>query len=542
MEHEDELLRRIFAYAEELGYTRHASTLVEAWRLSVSGLSKAIGESAESMDTLPVLLPEDDYTSDPLCTFAITEAIRHRERGVPLTMFLGLFKYYRQGYLDTIREDSTLSESERAGFCEMIDACFSRIELGFLQEWTSHGDSEHIAELQRRGRELTHEKNMFLTVLESLRQPVVLVDEDGTLLYMHWSLSELKQRPGNTYYCDIDASCDRPEGFTRNASKVFPWLAVDLKDFRESGDEDRTVVREINVEDAPRFIEVTMSRMQTVGTESSGIVMLFNDITDAKENHSKELTYQKLASLGELASGIAHEINTPIQYISSNLEFLATVMASMRGDDAEEMREAISESMEGADRISRIVNSMKRFAHGGAASAQAADVNDIIADTATICRNEWKYSAELKLNLEENLPLLNCNGGEIGQLILNLIVNASQAVEEKFALSDEKGLIEVGTSSTPQGIEIRVSDNGPGIPEEIRDKVFDLFFTTKPQGKGSGQGLSIANSVVKRHGGTLSLASTVGEGTTFTAFFPFENVDSESDEGDDFKYFRPNIP
>lgn len=523
VDHEDQLLEKVHAYAERFGYAKYASTHVEDWRLSVSGLTGAIGKEAVEMETPPPLLPEEDYASDPLCAFAIREAIRHRERGVSLTMFLGLFKYYRQAYLDLIADDPDLVSEIKTHYADTINASFSRIEMGFLQEWCSHADRDHLAELQRRNRIATNEKNMFLSLLESLRQPVILVGLDDTLLYVHWTLSELKQRPGNSYYCSIGERGPKREPDARKASEAFPWLAVDLRDFSNSDDEERTVVREVCLEEGPRFMEVSMTRMLDISDKYTGTAILMKDITEARENYSKEITQQKLASLGELAAGIAHEINTPIQYISSNLEFLGAVTRSMSGEDAEEMREAIAESMEGANKIAEIVSSMKRFAHGGECALQEANINDVITDTATISRNEWKYNAELALDLDAELPPLVCNCGEIGQLLLNLIVNAAQAVEEKFALTGDKGKIVVRSSHDDEGIHVSVSDNGIGIPEEHKEKVFELFFTTKPPGKGSGQGLSIANSVVRRHGGSIRVESEEGEGTTFTAFFPYEH-------------------
>jgi signal transduction histidine kinase len=206
----------------------------------------------------------------------------------------------------------------------------------------------------------------------------------------------------------------------------------------------------------------------------------------------------------------------------SNLEFLRDILPGCSDEDADEMLAAVDESLDGAKRISEIVASMKRVAHSGTLERTAVDINKIVADTATICRNEWKYHAELTLDLEDSLPRLVCMPGDIGQLFLNLIVNAAHAVAERFGAETKKGEILVKTRSREDGIVFSVQDNGSGIPDAIKNKIFNLFFSTKPAGKGSGQGLSIANSVVERHGGSIEFDSTLGVGTEFRVFLPFD--------------------
>ena len=266
---------------------------------------------------------------------------------------------------------------------------------------------------------------------------------------------------------------------------------------------------------------------------------------------------QKLESVGQLAAGIAHEINTPIQYIGDNAQFLASafqdlarviqlqdvVARALRSAPApqlaeqlqrtlsevdagylcEEVPKAIAQLSEGAQQVARIVRAMKEFSHPGTAEKTMLDLNRAIESTVVVSRNEWKYVADLTTELDPGLPLVSCLAGEFNQVMLNLIVNAAHAIGDMVKDSGRKGQIHISTRSSGKCVEIRVRDTGTGIPEAIRSKVFDPFFTTKEVGKGTGQGLSIAhNVIVKKHNGTLSFETECGSGTTFLIQLPLE--------------------
>ena len=263
------------------------------------------------------------------------------------------------------------------------------------------------------------------------------------------------------------------------------------------------------------------------------------------------LQAQKLKSIGQLAAGIAHEINTPVQFIADNARFLKDTMptviellgrqrialeAALAGETAgiEELlaqgREArldyvaheaiaaIDESLEGLGRLAGIVRALRDFSHPGAGAKVHFNVNEVVRNMVLVGRSEWKYVAEIELALDENLPLVPCLPGPLSQAVLNIIVNAAHAVGESGAAP---GKIRIASRSNGQYVELQVTDNGTGIPAEIRDRIFDPYFTTKPLGKGSGQGLAIAYSViVNQHAGAIELESTVGVGTTFIIKLP----------------------
>jgi signal transduction histidine kinase len=266
---------------------------------------------------------------------------------------------------------------------------------------------------------------------------------------------------------------------------------------------------------------------------------------------------QKMEAIGQLAAGIAHEINTPTQFVGDNTRFFQDAYEdliniirdyemliekaksdSLTGDliagaenrikdmDLEYLEEeipvALQHTLKGVERITKIVQAMKIFSHPGMIVKEPTDINQEIEKTITITRNEWKYVAQMETDFDSNLPDVPCFRAELNQVILNMIVNAAHAIAEaNDDNSPQQGTIRICTYHKDNWVKIRISDTGAGIPEDIRHKIFDLFFTTKGPGKGSGQGLAISHSViVEKHKGTLDLESQEGKGTTFIIGLP----------------------
>lgn len=263
-----------------------------------------------------------------------------------------------------------------------------------------------------------------------------------------------------------------------------------------------------------------------------------------------ELTQsQKLSAIGQLAAGMAHEINTPIQYIGDNLAFLQKVFAAVipvleAAIDptdpvgpaalrerlarlrvpriATQVPRAIEQALDGIARVSSLVGAMKDFSHPSEGTKVEISLRDAVESTVTIARNEWKYVADVEIAIPDDLRPVYCLRDELNQVLLNLVVNAAHAIAEVVGTTGEtRGRILITATSDDDGCEIRVSDTGCGIPEAARAHVFDPFFTTKPVGKGTGQGLAIAhNVIVEKHGGTIAFEPTPGGGTTFVIRLP----------------------
>src|SRR6188768_601686 len=231
---------------------------------------------------------------------------------------------------------------------------------------------------------------------------------------------------------------------------------------------------------------------------------------------------QKLEAIGQLAAGIAHEINTPTQYVGDNLRFLKESFGEADFEYLkEEIPRALNQSLEGVDRVAKIVRAMKEFSHP-AREKTATDLNRAIQSTITVASNEWKYVAEIEMDLDSNLPSVHCSPAEFNQVVLNMIVNAAHAITDVVGDGGNgKGKIRVRTRSDGEFAVVEITDSGSGMPPHIQQRIFDPFFTTKEVGKGTGQGLAIAhNVIVDKHGGTIKVNSAPGAGTTFTIRLP----------------------
>ncbi len=281
------------------------------------------------------------------------------------------------------------------------------------------------------------------------------------------------------------------------------------------------------------------------------------DVTRSRELETQLRQAQKLESVGRLAAGVAHEINTPVQFVSDSLHFVRDATGDMTGliehyravnrsilegtpsaelargaAEAEETADlayllenvprALERSLDGLGRVTTIVRSMKEFAHPDSSTKTTVDLNQAILSTLTIATNEYKYIADVETDLGE-LPPVRCHAGDVNQAVLNIVVNAAHAIGDVVAGTEARGRIVVRTRRDGDSVIISIGDSGGGIPPGIRDRIFDPFFTTKDVGKGTGQGLAIARQVVReKHGGDLTFDTELGVGTVFHIRLPIE--------------------
>ncbi len=303
--------------------------------------------------------------------------------------------------------------------------------------------------------------------------------------------------------------------------------------------------------------EATISPVRDYEGKIFCYVSVGRNVTHEKNLQSELKDARQLKAIGQLASGIAHEINTPTQYVGDNTRFLdesfnkllplleqyghllaevkrgavteelvaKTERATEQADLeylVEEIPLAIQQSVDGISRVADIVRAMKEFARPGVNTTAPTDINKALDSTIAISCNEWKYAAEIETDYDASLPSVLCLPGEINQVFLDLIINAAQAIADVAGDdSQQKGMIRVSTRRDGDWVEIRISDTGAGIPPEIRDKIFDPFFTTREVGKGIGQGLARARAImVEGHRGTITFETEIDKGTTFTVRLP----------------------
>ncbi|MBK82955.1 MAG: histidine kinase [Gammaproteobacteria bacterium] len=380
------------------------------------------------------------------------------------------------------------------------------------------------------------------TLIETLADGLIVIDQDSVIETFNSAAATIFQYNK----ADIIGS---------QINKLIPKISYQLllEDAQKLNQEiigKTTEFEGITSQNKPVPLEVTISEMK-IGSNPI-FNMVLRDTTERHLLEDQLRHAQKLESIGQLAAGIAHEINTPVQYVSDNISFIRKVftgilnvlenskivMETQTDETLEDLKKAIKkaklpfvtseipkaldQSIDGLERIATIVRAMKSFSHSSGDQMKETDIKEAIETTVTVARSEWKYVADVTCDFEDNLPLVYCLRDEFNQVVLNILVNAAHAIEDAInANQRDKGEIKLSVKKEDNCIAVTIADNGNGIPKEIQDKIFDPFFTTKEIGKGTGQGLSIAyNVIVEKHNGSIHVASEEGKGTTFKIKLP----------------------
>ncbi len=384
-------------------------------------------------------------------------------------------------------------------------------------------------------------------IMDDMAEGLYTVDGDGKLTSMNRAGSEMlgwaeKDLLGASVHAVMHAA---PWHGTPQPEGECPLLPA-----RTAGQSVHTVDETFVRRDGSTFeVACSVAPLDT-GGGLPGAVVTFRDMTEARRAELETRHDQKLESLGRLSAGLAHEINTPIQFVGDNTRFLADAYQDMldlllvyrecmapalgevqwaertrRAQEAEakadleylavEIPAAVSQSLEGVERVASLVRAMKSFSYKDTTEQSYADLNEAIRTTLTVARNEVKYVADVELDLGE-LPDVLCHLGDLNQVFLNLLVNAADALKDKT----ERGEIRISSRVEGNTAMISFADNGTGIPSDIQQSIFEPFFTTKEVGKGTGQGLALARAVLEKHHGSIEVRSVVGEGTEFILRLP----------------------
>jgi two-component system NtrC family sensor kinase len=384
-------------------------------------------------------------------------------------------------------------------------------------------------------------------VIDDIPGGLYTVDGDGRLTSLNRAASELlgwteEELLGVSVHSVVHACVRQEAPLPQGECRLRPVRMAD----RSGQSVECTFVRR----DGLTFpVACSVAPFET-GDGAPGTVVTFHDLTQARNAEVEARHDQKLESLGRLSAGLAHEINTPIQFVGDNTRFLAEAYQDMlelllvyrecmapslgelewaertrRAQAAEikadidylatEIPAAVGQSLEGVERVASLVKAMKSFGYKDSTEQSYADLNEAIRTTLTVARNEVKYVADVILDLGE-IPDVLCHRGDLNQVFLNLLVNAADALTDK----GERGEIRISSVVDGPTVVITFADNGPGIPPHIQQSVFEPFFTTKEVGKGTGQGLALARSVLEKHSGSIEVRSVTGEGTEFVVRLP----------------------
>ncbi|MBN1186007.1 MAG: response regulator [Bacteroidales bacterium] len=522
---EDWLMARILSYAKQFQFTKYTSTLEEAWRLSISGLSRSLIEALKNFkDKIPELHPDEDYLSDPVSKFGVIEAQKHRERGISLSMFLGLMKYYKQCYLDLVHRDITDS-SEKNRMLSFIERCFDRIEIAFCVEWSSLSDTELVKELQDTNRMMTNQKNKYLTIFESNISPIILLDGNNKIVGFNKTASELFtdiKIAGTKYYSETVTD------------ETLGTLNYKLRHLIESKDNELTYNTYLNTFQGWRYFRVRLRKLLDVSEKFHGTIILFEDITELKEAEKQLIKAKNSAESQDrmksaFLANMSHDIRTPIHGILGLIELLKNETISQ--EESKMYYDIIHSSGETLlNLINDIIDISKIEVGELQINKTSFNIKEILQELLitykrirnTLDKSHIEIILELE-NIDKELFVLS-DKTRFRQIMSNLLSNALKFTYE--------GSIKFGyTMYTESELTFYVKDTGIGIPEENHEQIFERFKRVNALGKelieGTGLGLAICKQLTELLGGKIWVESIPNSGSVFFFTIPFEIVEME---------------
>ena len=441
-----------------------------------------------------------------------------------------------------LQELNIATDRESTPSLEQWRKLLEYVEESYVQSDRIRDDLEHalslaLAEMQALDEEHTQKKDKLRAIFESAAVGILSIDADG-------------------YIVDSNLTSMSMLGLTRdqlNGRKLASFFEQDAPaSLGRPGASGARTAEHFYRHPAGR--NAWFHTTETLVTDACGTIrfgtIILEDVTEQKHLEGTLRHAQKLEAVGRLAAGIAHEINTPIQFVNDNVHFMRDSFAAVvglveclktemaaHGDEllaryrkaeeqadweylGDEFPKSISQTLDGLQRVATIVHSMKSFAHEDRGEQAPADLNAALASTLTVASHELKGIAVAVRDFGE-LPPVVCFRGDLNQVFLNLVVNAAHAISDVVGTTGKLGRITVSTRRDGNDVVVSIADTGGGIPNGVAEKMFDPFFTTKEVGRGSGQGLALArNIVVKKHRGTITFESQLGVGTTFVIRLP----------------------
>ncbi len=510
--HETWLMERILHYARALDYTRYTSTLLEAWRASIVGLSEPLIAMLESAEPPPELACEMDFAGHPASAFGVLEARRHRERGITLGLFLGLFKYYRQTYEDLL-DLADLGPVEHRRARRYLSRYFDLVELGFCSEWADISQADAHAELQTTNRRVVNEKNKYLTIFESLDDPVVFLDAHGAIENMNQAafLAFTDEAvPGAMYYGSASAYV-----LQQALSAALPA-------------EDDARELELDTRRGPLRFLIRRRRMLDVSEKFRGEVLILRDVTDARAaeaelehvnaelRRASEAAQAANAAKSSFLAVMSHEIRTPMNAIVGMTQLCA------RTELTETQRYYVESTRRAADLLLSVIDDVLDFSkiESGHLELESAPLSlDAVLDpiVGIVAHQAEVRRLGFELDCPPDVPTaLVGDSVRLGQILLNLCTNA---VKFTRAGSVRLSIHAVELGAEQVRLRFGVQDTGIGMDAATVRRVLEPFTqadasTTRTHG-GTGLGLAIASQLIERMGGRLEIESTPNVGSNF---------------------------
>lgn len=431
---------------------------------------------------------------------------------------------------------------------------YFRCSYNIVPGWDDIAAALTVVDVTRE-KQIEEKQKLLAKAIEQSKDAVVITDTCHKILYVNPAVLT------NSGYSADEYLGRTPWSFRDG---LVEWAAMEeVRQVLDSGAVWSGTMKMRNKDGAVCEEEITVSPVFDEDGRITHHVAVKRDITEIQHLQQQLALAQKLESIGQLAAGIAHEINTPMQYIQNNLAFFDQAFADIEKilveiprtvnlsasdnlsalldtTDLEflltEIPGSLQEVQEGIKRIVTIISALREFSHPGRSERVNTDINHALQTAIIVSRNEWKYVAELDTSLAPDLPLVPCYPDQLNQVFLNMLVNAAHAIAKMQETEPNRmGRVHISTHHNENWAEIQIGDNGCGIPQDIGQRIFDPFFTTKEIGKGTGQGLAIAhNIIVQKHGGKIDFSSTPGGGTVFRISLPVlspANVHQQEEEG-----------
>ncbi|MBN2214551.1 MAG: response regulator [Bacteroidales bacterium] len=525
---EDCLISSILNYSRKFEFTKYTSTLHEAWRLSVHGLSTSLIDAADLFRLqTPELHPDDDYTKDSLSSFGIIEAQKHRERGVSLPMFMGLMKYYRQTYNDLF-DNSDLDMKVVQKFRLFTKRCFDRIEIAYITEWTSNTEKQLLSELQTANRNLTNEKNKYLTIFESFYSPIIIINDHNKIINFNLAASRLFTdiKIAGTLYYNKDKS-----------DEALVLINKRLNDFVKSTLNELAFETYLDTNEGQRYFLVKLKKMLDVSEKFKGVIIILDDLTERKEMERQyEIAKSKAEEADQLKTAflanMSHEIRTPMNAIIGFTDLLLNDKI-----EENEKSEYLKLILQSGNMLVKIIDDLIDISKIDTKQVNISpvqfQVSDLLAELHAVfrefIRNDESKKIDLILNIDEedkNARLI-ADPNRLKQVFNNLLNNAI-----KFT---NKGYVEFGFKAVDDNhAYFYVKDTGIGIPGDKHNRIFDRFMQledtyTKKYG-GTGLGLTITKNIITLMRGSIWVESEPGQGTTFHFIIPINYCNEDVTE------------